>query len=166
MLSRFNEVTKAKDCLTRLVAPAAPTRRMVRDGNAAKGEFSRVVSRVNGLLRSTCLKAAPFRSDSQFDHDVRVTPIYKWMERARGGGSWLAGFGANGGVWDKRNARIHPTTIRRVAVIEVIAILCPVRAPVQFSLRDRSISSPSPAESRFSAFIVLDAFAVSSLRIA
>lgn len=79
-----------------------------------------MVSRVNGLLRSTCLKAAPFRSDSQFDHDVCVTRIYKWMERAEVAG-WFAS-----GCTRAEDGRIHPTAIRRVAVIEVIAILCPV----------------------------------------
>lgn len=70
---------------------------LVEGGDAAlRGKFSRVVLRVNGLLRSTCLKAAPFRSDSQFDHDVCVTRIYKWMEQA-GVADWLAGWQATGG---------------------------------------------------------------------
>lgn len=37
---------------------------------------------------------------------------------------WLAGYGRTG------NGRIYPTAIRRVAVIEVIAILCPVSPAV------------------------------------
>jgi len=62
-----------------------------------------------------------------------------------GGGGWLAGWLASGWLrrdgWDAGGARIYPTAIRRVAVIEVIAILCPVRAP--------ALSSPCPRPTLF-----------------
>jgi len=75
--------------------------------------------------------------------------MYKWMEWAEMAG-WFASGCAR--VYD---GRIHPTAIRRVAVIEIIAILCPVSSAILAIVLFLSAV-------RFSTFIVLDA--VSSLR--
>ena len=85
-----------------------------------------MVSRVNGLLRSTCLKVAPFRFRQPIQpRRLCHSPIQ--MDETRPG---------TRGCRDRVRRRerpqrsAHPTAIRRVAVIEVIAILCPVNPAV------------------------------------
>ena len=92
-----------------------------------RGKFSRVVSRVNGLLRSTCLKVAPFR----FRQPIRPrrlchSPIQ--MDETGPGTRGCADARVRRREGPQRSS--HPTAIRRVAVIEVIAILCPVNPTV------------------------------------
>lgn len=103
--------------------------RSFAEGRIFEGGFAR-----QWFIKKHLFKGSPlFRSDSQFDHDVCVTRIYKWMERPRGevrgaergGGRLAPGCESAGG-----RGRLHPMAIRRVAVIEVIAILCPVSSAV------------------------------------
>lgn len=100
-------------------------------GQIFKGGFAR-----QWFIKKHLFKGSPIPvSDSQFDRATSVSLcLYKWMERGgdREGESTLA------------PRRYRP----RVAVIEVIAILCPVNPPVPSSSSSSSSSPRSFAPAR------------------
>lgn len=84
-------------------------------GQIFEGGFAR-----QWFIKKHLFKGSPIPvSDSQFDRATSVSPcLYKWMGR---------------GAATRENRHARPTAIRpRVAVIEVIAILCPVNPPIPF----------------------------------
>lgn len=99
-------------------------------GQIFEGGFAR-----QWFIKKHLFKDSPIPvSDSQFDRATSVSPcLYKWMGR---------------GAATRENRHARPTAIRpRVAVIEVIAILCPVNPPIPFVPPRRSSSPrrfPSP----------------------
>ena len=107
-----------------------PVGRETAKGQIFEGGFAR-----QWFIKKHLFKGSPIPvSDSQFDRATSVSPcLYKWMGR---------------GAATRENRHARPTAIRpRVAVIEVIAILCPVNPPIPFVPPRRSSSPrrfPSP----------------------
>ena len=114
----------------------ARCRRETAKGHIFEGGFAR-----QWFIKKHLFKGSPISYPTANSTATSVLlRLYKWMKRENGMGRRGGGTGRVGA---RVRRSVHPTVIRRVGVIEVIAILCPVNPTVLAS--SPSLNDPPPS---------------------